>query len=57
MVIHTKWRASHWTLHHGREPRAALIKRVSDHNRALALKSQNGLKTVCGLPLPHEAWA
>jgi hypothetical protein len=38
----------------GREPRRALVKRICDHNKALAQKSHNGIKTVCGLPLPHE---
>ena len=32
----------------GREPRAVLIKRICDHNKALATKSELGLKTVCG---------
>jgi hypothetical protein len=38
----------------GREPRHALVKRVFDRNKSLAAKSHLGLKTTCGLPLPHE---
>jgi hypothetical protein len=38
----------------GREPRRALVKRICDHNKTLAQKSHNGIKTVCGLPLAHE---
>ena len=38
----------------GREPRLKLVKRIHDHNKTLAQKSHNGIKTTCGLPLAHE---
>jgi len=38
----------------GREPRVALVSQIVCENARLAETSHLGLKTVCGLPLPHE---
>ena len=38
----------------GREPRVALVERLHKRNARLAEASHLGLKTTCGLELPHE---